>query len=69
MKQKIFDLTREGMDHDCKKAAADSFDQACYYCGDTRSPAAMIKERNNQIICLPCLSKGVGKYDPDFKKK
>lgn len=49
--------------------AADHVQKPCYYCGDTQSPAAVIKERNMQVICLHCINKGVGRYDTSWQKK
>lgn len=49
--------------------AVDLNSQPCYYCGDTEAPAMIVKERNNQVICIHCVNKGVGKYDNSWQRK
>lgn len=52
-----------------QKLAADLLQDPCYYCGDKEAPAMIIKERNNQVICIHCTNKGVGKYDTSWQRK
>lgn len=52
-----------------QKLAADLLQDPCFYCGDKEAPAMIIKERNNQVICIHCVNKGVGKYDTSWQRK
>jgi hypothetical protein len=67
---KVQQLMKEVIDNTDKYLQENEVVQdPCYYCGDTQSPAFVIKERNDQIICVHCSAKGVGKYDTSWQRK